>query len=133
MQASPIETPAMPITRISPVPIPSADSFYRIVRSSHRRRIYGPHGFTGTYQRCIGRSYGIAEQDAPERTSGNGPAGYGSEPGEEFTLAAIRILWESGARCRKIANLLNASGIPARNGGQWYPQTIKNIAIREGF
>jgi len=58
---------------------------------------------------------------------------YGDKPGEPETLKTIQSLRSSGLSCDKIAESLNADGVPARQGGKWNGATINKILKRESI
>lgn len=46
---------------------------------------------------------------------------------EQANIKSILILKESGMTLQEIADRLNKNGIPAKKGGKWHPQTVKNV------
>lgn len=66
-----------------------------------------------------------------------GAKGYGEKPGEDSTLAMMKSLRAAGLSCDRIADALNANGIPARRAGVknysgvWLGCTISRILKRE--
>jgi DNA invertase Pin-like site-specific DNA recombinase len=59
---------------------------------------------------------------------------FGTREGEPELIARIKSLHASGSNYEQIARTLNAEGIKAQSGGQWYPanirRTIHNTAVQ---
>lgn len=53
------------------------------------------------------------------------------KPAEASSLEMMKSLRAAGLSCEKIAEALNANGIPARRGGPWRGDTINRIMKRE--
>lgn len=51
--------------------------------------------------------------------------------GEQVALALIREARAAGASLRQIAAELGARGIRPKNGGEWKPETVRQILLRE--
>ena len=56
---------------------------------------------------------------------------FGDKPGEASSLEMMKSLRAAGLSCDKIADALNANGIPARRGGPWRGDTVNRILKRE--
>lgn len=68
------------------------------------------------------------------RVAGSTPYGFRregkllrEEPAEAAVLAGIRAARAAGGSLRGIADDLNARSVPAKNGGAWYPSTVRSV------
>ncbi|MDM7913508.1 MAG: recombinase family protein, partial [Methanotrichaceae archaeon] len=48
---------------------------------------------------------------------------------EQEVLLQISTLRERGLSLRKIAQILDEGGTPAKNGGKWYPSAIRSVLL----
>lgn len=55
---------------------------------------------------------------------------FGTRPGEERTMRAMQLLWDSGTHPKDIANLLNLDGQKTRMGKRWHAGTVSKILKR---
>jgi site-specific DNA recombinase len=47
--------------------------------------------------------------------------------GEQAVVGRIRSLRAGGWALRRIAEALNGDGVPTKQGGRWFPQTVKDV------
>ena len=71
------------------------------------------------------------KRDKGEKTGGDVPYGFDAldgklvgNPGEQLTKDLIAQLRKSGLSFQKVADALNADGIPAKRGGVWTPMQV---------
>lgn len=50
---------------------------------------------------------------------------------DDETLRLIRLLRESGSSWRKIADALEAEGVPTGQGGKWHAATVRRLALTD--
>jgi len=62
----------------------------------------------------------------------NKKAGRPESPQVAAALPLILALRAQGCGYRKIADKLNAAGVPTAQGGRWRPGTVRAILIRHG-
>jgi site-specific DNA recombinase len=55
------------------------------------------------------------------------------EPNEALIVQEVFEAFAGGASCNGLANSLNARGVPAFGGGQWYPLTVRRILLNETY
>jgi len=69
------------------------------------------------------------QKAATGRSEGVRP--FGAKEGETNALHTMRSLRAAGQSCDRIAEALNANGVPARRGGSWNGATVNKILKRE--
>ena len=75
------------------------------------------------------------KRDKGEKTGGDAPYGFDAvggklvqNPEEQATRGRISRLRKSGLSFQKVADALNADGIPAKRGGAWTPMQVSRAA-----
>ena len=79
-----------------------------------------------------------AKRARGEKTGGHVPFGFSVEAdgklveafNEQGAIRRIQILRAGGHSFQRIAERLNAEGVPAKNGGQWFPAQARRICLR---
>jgi DNA invertase Pin-like site-specific DNA recombinase len=76
----------------------------------------------------------LAHKKAHRRVYNHVPYGYTRDgdalvplEGEQAVVGRIRLLRANGWALRRIAEALNADAIPAKQGGRWFAQTVKDV------
>lgn len=84
------------------------------------------------FDRCVSTMRMKAAKDRIRTRTGRceGRKPYGSKPGEEATLARMKELFASDLGFQKIADTLNAEGLPSREGKPWRVGSVHRIIAR---
>jgi len=101
-------------------------------------------GSVAEYERAMIRlrTYSARKRKADAGGYAHGRPGYGyksaggtlvADSGELRTVSRIRDLSAQGLSTRKIAAVLDAEGVPTKQGKPWQPKTISNILNRQAL